>query len=64
MDKNKLVFDEIKRYVDLVNYSHGDIRNNYKNMVKDLMLAIASKDWSLYDECQKYIFDNYISEVD
>ena len=62
IDKNELMKEEIARYVDLVNCSTGEIKDNYKAMVKDLMMAIASKDWKLYDECQEIIKKNYKGE--
>lgn len=62
INKNELMKEEIKRYVELVNCSHGEIKENYKAMVKDLMMSIASKDWTLYDECQSIINTNYVKE--
>ena len=55
LDKDQLMKDEIKRLTELVNCSHGEIKDNYKSMVKDLMDAIALKDWQLLDECQQII---------
>ena len=60
INKNELMFDEVKRYVELVNCSSGSVKQVYKDCVRDLMLAIAFKDWDLYDKCQAYINDNYI----
>ena len=60
INKNELMFDEVKRYVELVNCSYGSVKQAYKDCVRDLMLAIALKDWDLYDKCQAYINDNYI----
>ena len=62
IDKNELMKDEIKRYVELVNCSRGEIKENYKKMVKELMDTIALKDWNLLDECQKIINENYRKE--
>ena len=62
IDKNELMKDEIKRYVELVNCSRGEIKENYKKMVKELMDTIATKDWALLDECQKIINKNYRKE--
>ena len=55
IDKDQLMKDEIKRLTELVTISHGEIKENYKSMVKDLMDAIAHKDWQLLDECQQII---------
>ena len=55
LDKDQLMKDEIKRLTELVNCSHGEIKDNYKKMVKDLMDTIATKNWQLLDECQKII---------
>lgn len=62
IDKNELMKEEIKRYVELVNCSRDEIKENYKKCVRDLMMAIATKDWKLYDECQKIIKDTYEGE--
>lgn len=55
IDKNKLMKEEIEYFVELVNCSSGEIKENYKDCVRDLMMAIAEKDWQLYDECQQII---------
>ena len=55
LDKDQLMKDEIKRLTELVTISHGEIKENYKSMVKDLMDTIATKNWQLLDECQKII---------
>ena len=55
LDKDQLMKDEIKRLTELVTISHGEIKDNYKKMVKDLMDTIATKNWQLLDECQKII---------
>ena len=55
LDKDQLMKDEIKRLTELVNCSHGEIKENYKKMVKDLMDTIATKNWQLLDECQQII---------
>ena len=55
LDKDQLMKDEIKRLTELVNCSHGEIKDNYKRMVKDLMDTIATKNWQLLDECQQII---------
>lgn len=57
IDKDQLMKDEIKRLTELVTISHGEIKENYKSMVKDLMDAIARKNWQLLDECQQIIND-------
>jgi hypothetical protein len=63
LDKNQIMKDEIKRLVELVNCSSEQIKESYKLMIKDLMNAIAIKDWKLLDECQQIINENYIKEV-
>ena len=55
IDKDQLMKDEIKRLTELVNCSHGEIKDNYKRMVKNLMDTIATKNWQLLDECQQII---------
>ena len=63
IDKNQMMKDEIKRLVELVNCSNGQIKESYKLMVKDLMNTIAIKDWKLLDECQQIINENYRKEL-
>lgn len=63
IDKNELMKEEIARYVELVNSSTTEEEKQaYKDCVKDLMMAIAKKDWQLLDECQKIIDENYERE--
>ena len=62
MNKNELMKKEIKRLVELVNYSTGVDKEDYKRMVHSLMNEILQKDWNLFDECQLIIDQNYKGE--
>lgn len=57
IDKNEVMKDAIKYFTELVNCSSGEIKENYKDMVKDLMATIGRRDKKLYEECQKIIND-------
>lgn len=62
IDKNKLdelMYEEIQYLCDWANCTNGQVKENYKAEIRDLMMAIAQKDWQLYNKCQAYLLENY-----
>ena len=57
LDKNQVMKDSVRYFAELVMINDGEVKQGYKDSLKELINTIASKDFKLMDECQQIIRD-------